>query len=299
MRLLFLGGTRFIGRAMVQGAIQRGHSVTLFHRGKSGADLFPEAEHVLGDRDENLDRLKGKEWDAVYDVSGYTPRAVREAADSLKGRAARYFFVSTFAVFTTDPADGTVTESSAVRPWPAHRDPDEPQDRIDQETYGPLKVLCEQEVATRFDDHVHIRPSIIAGPHDPTGRFTKWVELAASAEKLQVSASPGLNVRLTDVRDLAEFSLGLLDTDFRGPVNLSGPLPSANLGEMWQAVQAGVGRQIPVEWEVEGAEALPLTNAWAERPADFSLAQSLGFRSRPLNETAEATLRWVEASANA
>lgn len=292
MKVLFLGGTRFIGRAMAQEAIDRGHTVTLFHRGRSGADLFPEAQHILGDRDESLAALTTQEWDAVFDVSGYTPKAVRAATEALQGRVGRYLFVSTFAVFTTDPAEGIVTEASAVRPWPSHRDPDEPQDSIDQETYGPLKVLCENVVAERFPAHVFIRPSIIAGPHDPTGRFTKWVELAATAERLQVAVAPNLNVRLTDVYDLASFSLGLLDREFVGPVNLSGPLPPMTLGEMWEAVQRGVGRQIPTEWEIEGAESLPLTNAWAERAADFSLAQSLGFACRPLADTAAATWEW-------
>lgn len=295
MRVLFLGGTRFIGRAMVVHALELGHHVTLFHRGQSGADLFPQVEHVLGDRFQDLNRLKG-DWDVVLDISGYTPRALRISCDALQGRVGRYVFISTFAVFSTDPNDGTTTEASPVRPWPSHRDPEEPEDKIDQETYGPLKVLCENIVSERFARHVHVRPSIIAGPHDTTDRFTKWVRLAATADHVRVAASPTQNVRLTDVRDLASFTLGLLDRDVNGPVNISGPIPPRNLGQMWEEIQEGVGRKVSIEWNSADAEALPLTNAWAERPADFSHAVSLGFTPRPLSETASATWAWCQES---
>ena len=174
MRLLLLGGTQFVGRAVASAALAGGHEVTLFHRGRTGAELFPEAEHVLGDRDGGLDGLRGRDWDACIDVSGYLPRLVRDSCALLRDAVGHLVFVSTISVY----ADLAVP-----------RDEDGPLATLDDPTteeifaagnYGGLKVLCEQAVRDTLGERASIvRPGYIVGPHDHTGRFTWWVHRAA------------------------------------------------------------------------------------------------------------------------
>jgi 2'-hydroxyisoflavone reductase len=183
VRLLVLGGTQFVGRALVEAALHGGHEVTLFHRGRTNADLFPEAEHVLGDRDGGLDLLRGRAWDACLDVCGYVPRVVRQSADLLRGAVGRYVFVSTISVYAS-------LAEPAVEGSPLAELADTAVEEITGETYGGLKVLCEREVERAFgDDALVIRPGFVVGPHDPTGRFTYWAHRAAAGGEMLVPAS--------------------------------------------------------------------------------------------------------------
>ena len=167
-----IGGARFSGRAMTELALERGHEVTLFHRTPSA--LFPEAEHVLGDRDEGIAALEGRRFDAVIDTCGYVPRAVR-LSTRLLADSGWYGFVSSLSAHPEDLPPGGTEDSPIFEP------PFPDTEEVTDETYGPLKVACEREVTETFGDRACvIRPGFIVGPHDPTDRFTSWVRRGAS-----------------------------------------------------------------------------------------------------------------------
>ena len=167
--LLVLGGTLFAGREMVESARARGHRVTLFHRGRTNPSLFPDAEHLHGDRDGGLGVLEDRRWDAVIDTSGYLPRVVRDSARMLANAAPHYTFVSSISVYAEPYVPG-FDESAPLATL------DDPNDEtFDGSSYGPLKALSERAVTETFPGGVlHVRPGLIVGPHDPTDRFTWW-----------------------------------------------------------------------------------------------------------------------------
>jgi len=144
MRILILGGTIFLGRALVDAALARGHSLTLFNRGSSNPGLFPGVERLAGDRENDLSALHGRGWEAVIDTCGYLPRVVRASAELLAGAAEHYTFISSISVYADTNRPG-VDESAAVG-----RLADESVETVDGETYGPLKALCEQAAQAAF-----------------------------------------------------------------------------------------------------------------------------------------------------
>src|ERR1700704_6519743 len=180
MHILVLGGTKFLGRHVVEAALSRGHELTLFNRGHTRPDLFPDVEKLHGDRDGDLAALQGRDFDAVVDTSGYVPRIVRETIDVL-GDVGHYTFVSSISVYadlSTPP-----TESS---PLAELKEPTEEW----QEAYGELKVLCENVVRERFPDAFIPRPGLIVGPWDPTGRFTYWPARFAAGGRVLAPLPP-------------------------------------------------------------------------------------------------------------
>lgn len=167
MKLLILGGTKFVGRHLVQSALKQGFEVTLFNRGQTNPDLFPEVEQLKGDRDGDMSALADRTWDVVVDTCGYVPRIVKYGVSQLVGKTGRYIFISTIAVYD-DFNQPNNMESHAVKVL------DDPTtEQFNSHAYGPLKALCEQEVLKAFGDKAMIvRPGLIVGPHDPTDRFT-------------------------------------------------------------------------------------------------------------------------------
>src|SRR5690242_8028389 len=165
MRLLVLGGTQFLGRHVAEEALRHGHALTLFNRGQTDPDAFPEAEHVAGDRDGGLDGLRGRDFDAVIDTSGYVPRVVRASAEQLRDHTRLYLFVSSISVYADfgEPIDEEAPVGTLA---------DESVEEVTGDTYGPLKALCEQAVQDVYGERACIvRPGLIVGPHDPTDRF--------------------------------------------------------------------------------------------------------------------------------
>src|SRR3954469_10426948 len=193
MRILVLGGTQFVGRHTVDVALERGHDVTLFNRGQTRPELFPDLEKLHGDRDGDLSALAGRAFDAVVDTSGYVPRIVEQTIDAL-GDVGHYTFVSSISVYadvSTPP-----TESS---PLAELKEPTEEW----REAYGELKVLCEQVVRERFPHAFVPRPGLIVGPWDPTGRFTYWPTRLAAGGRVLAPLPRDAEAQLIDVRDLA------------------------------------------------------------------------------------------------
>lgn len=215
MRILVLGGTQFVGRHFVEAALAAGHDLTLVHRGKTGADLFPQCEHVLTDRLESLDALGESTWDALVDVSAYVPRAVRIAGEALASRVNYLFQVSTISVYAGE--GNPVTEDSAKATLT-----DPTTEVINWETYGGLKYLCEVEAEKFFPKVGYVRPTYVVGPYDHTKRFTHWVDRLARNKPVEVPVRPNGQagpIQWIDGRDLAEFMLKMVEQSLTGPYN--------------------------------------------------------------------------------
>ncbi len=221
MNLLVLGGTRFIGRHIVETFLDAGHHVSVFVRGKSPDELPAAVERLRGDRNDGvagLDALTDRTWDACVDVSGYTPRQVRPSAELLEGRVGRYVFVSTVSVYE-DTADVPIRETHALLPEAA-----EDVTEVTGDTYGPLKVTCERIVQDTYGDRCTIlRPQIVAGPHDPTGRHTYWVQRAMQGGDMLAPGDGNDFVQVVDARDIARFTRTIVDSAASGIFNMAGP----------------------------------------------------------------------------
>ena len=166
MDILVLGGSRFVGRHFVEAALDDGHNVTMFNRGQSNPGVYPDVTEIHGDRDGGLDGLKGKTWDVVVDVNGYFPRIVRQSAELLKDSVGRYVFVSSISVYSDMANQNTEGEA------PLHTLEDETVEEIRGDTYGGLKVLCEQLVSEIYGERaLNVRPGFIVGRYDYAARL--------------------------------------------------------------------------------------------------------------------------------
>lgn len=226
LKVLVLGGTKFLGVHVTQLAVQRGHTVTLFNRGKTNTDLFPELEHLKGDRDAQLDSLKGRQWDAVIDDSGYVPRHVRLSAELLAPNVKSYLFVSTISVYASMAKPNT--EDS-----PVGTIADETIEKVTDESYGPLKALCEKAALTAMPGRVAVvRPGLIVGPWDPTDRFTYWPARAARGGEILAPGGRGDRIQFIDARDLAAFMLHLVESQTVGTYNAVSPPGMFTMGDL-------------------------------------------------------------------
>ena len=298
MRLLVLGGTVFLGRAVAVEALARGHEVTLFTRGRSNPDLFPEAERLRGDRaGSELSALAGREWDAVVDTSGYVPRVVRESAELLAGAAEHYVFVSSISAYAAGMPPG-FDES-----WPLAELDDPAVEEVTGETYGGLKAACERAVEAAFPGRcAQVRAGLIVGPHDPTGRFTYWAHRLARGGDVLLPRPPERPFQVVDVRDLAAWILDLGERRVAGAFTAAAPArPLSDLVEAADAAvrPAWVDEELLLEQDVEPWLELPL---WIPRgsdlahmlEADVSRAAEAGLRPRPLAETLRGALEEAE-----
>ncbi|MCH9694741.1 MAG: NAD-dependent epimerase/dehydratase family protein [Gammaproteobacteria bacterium] len=236
LNILILGGTGFIGPHMVREALRRGHSVTLFNRGRTNSALFPDIETIKGDRNNGLDGLKGRTWDAVIDNSGYVPRHVQDSARLLAASSSHYLFISTVSVYNDFSKD--LDENS-----PLASIDDETIEEVTGESYGALKALCEQKAAAEYaaDDYTVIRPTYIAGPGDHTDRFSYWPIRTRKGGEMLWPGRPSDLIQIVDVRDLANFTIDCLDRKIAGvynAVNSAGPYTAGKLLEDSQAITA-------------------------------------------------------------
>jgi nucleoside-diphosphate-sugar epimerase len=288
LRVLLLGGPRFVGLAVADAALARGHELTFFNRGQTNPELYPDVERLHGDRDGELEPLVGREWDAVVDTSGYVPRVVGASAALLEPSVGRYAFVSSISVYADLAAP--VDESSAVRTLE-----DETVEEMGDsyENYGPLKALCERVVEDSFGMRaLVIRPGLIAGPHDPTGRFTYWPHRTARGGEMLAPGPPERLVQFIDVRDLGEWIVRLLEVGTGGVFNAT--CPGVPWGELVDGAEATwVDDVFLTEQGVGEWMELPL---WVASPewagihrTDVSRAVAAGLRFRPVAETMRDT----------
>ncbi|MHB1527186.1 MAG: NAD-dependent epimerase/dehydratase family protein [Candidatus Dormibacteria bacterium] len=291
MRILVLGGTSFVGRAIVEDAQRTGAEVTLFGRGKTGPGLFPDLIRLIGDRDTgDYGALNPGSWDAVVDVSGYVPRHVGQAMNALGDRAGRYLFISSHAVYQRPGVEPGSTEDTPRRP------PVRDTEELDADTYGPLKVACEDDVMARYGSRATIvRPGKVAGPHDPSDMFTYWVRRGARGGRLALPADPEQPVQIIDVRDLARLVVQLLADDRPGAFHAVGPAEPVTLGALVKTCARVAGTQVELV-PVPPAMApplYPLVRAdWPSQQRSPARARAAGMPATPLEVTAADVLAW-------
>jgi 2'-hydroxyisoflavone reductase len=300
MRLLVLGGTKFLGRHVVDEALRRGHEVTMFNRGQTAPGLFPEAEEIRGDRDGGLALLGSGRWFAVIDTSGYVPRMVRDSARLLADHAEHYVFVSSESVY----AGNDVPEQDETAPVGTLDDTS--VEEITEDTYGPLKALCEQEVERAFPGRsLSARFGLIVGPFDPTDRFTYWVRRVAAGGEVLVPGPPEAPLQVIDARDGAAWLVSAAEARTAGTFNVTGPDRPFTFSDLVETCRAAADGDAEFTWvdpdflleqDVEPWSDLPLWLPGREYAGfmrrDVRRAIREGLQFRPLAETVQDTLRW-------
>jgi 2'-hydroxyisoflavone reductase len=312
MKVLILGGTLFLGRHLVEAAQARGHEVTLFNRGKTNPDLFREIEKLRGDRDTgDLSALEGRSWDAVVDTSARIPRWVREFAEAVGDRVGHYTSVSSISVYADTSEPGT-DETARV-----HVLADERVEEISNaETYGALKALCERTAEKLMPGRVLcVRPGLIIGPYDDSGRFAYWVHRIARGGNVVAPEPREQPVQLVDARDLAEWILGMAEKRECGVFNATGPERPLTMAEMLQEIVSETGGDAGLAWVDERSLVDAGVEAWSDLPLwlapnvdpahagflsiDTSKALVAGLVFRPLGDSIRDTLEHAETNPEA
>lgn len=304
MRILLLGGPKFLGYHLIEAALANGHTLTLFNRGQTNPDRFPQVEKLRGDRDGGLDTLRGRTWDVVFDTCGYLPRLVGDSSRLLQDSAEHYTFISSISVYAHLPQVG-MDETAPVGTLA-----DESVEQITGETYGPLKALCEQAVERYFPQRaLHVRAGLIVGPHDPTDRFTYWPVRVARGGEALAPVRPDYLTQFIDARDLAEWVIRMAEARHAGTFNATGPHQPMPMGELLEAARRVSASNASFTWVSEAFLADQKVAPWSELPlwipdsdpdaAGFntvSCARALaaGLHYRPLEDTIRDTLTWVK-----
>jgi 2'-hydroxyisoflavone reductase len=304
MNLLVIGGTRFVGRHLVEEAQQRGHDITLFNRGQSNADLFPDITHIRGDRDvpRDLAQLSAQSnasaWDAVIDTCAYFPRQVREVLEVIP-KDAHYVFISSISVYANQDIPHQPEDAELLK-----LDPDTPEE-VTGETYGGFKVLCEQQAQTQAKCLI-ARPGVIVGPHDPSDRFSYWPWRVAKGGQMLAPRGPELPCQFIDARDLARWTLDMLAEGQTGIYNLVNAAGNITLGDVLTTSQQLTQSDATFTWVDEDFLQAQEVAAWSELPmwlpGDVSnfmrvsnkAAQEAGLVTRPLTDTISDLLTWRE-----
>lgn len=293
MRILIVGGTRFVGRHITEAALAAGHEVTLLHRGRTGASLFPQATHLHADRNEDLSVLEGGSWHATIDVSAYFPHQVDSLAAALRGNGGQYVFISSVSVYEA-PEEPGYTEQSPVR----ELDGPVPTSGVTAENYGALKVLCERAAVGHFGESaLVVRPTYVIGPHDHSGRFTYWVHRIARGGEVLAPGDAEAPIQVIDARDMAAWIVELVEAGRGGVFHAVSPwLTFADLLSAIAAEVAPAGTTLAwrdpgtlLEAGLDGAS-LPLWYAGDAddariNTADPAAALAAGLRLRPLAES--------------
>jgi 2'-hydroxyisoflavone reductase len=304
MKILVIGGTMFVGKNFIEAALKRGHEITMFNRGKTKPNLFPAVEKLIGNRDGDLTALEGRKWDAVIDTCGYVPRVVKASVDLLAKATEHYTFISSISVYANFGEIG-LNEDSAVATLK-----DETVEEITGETYGGLKVLCEKVVEEGMPGRsLIIRPGYIVGPDDHTDRFTYWVHRATKGGDMLAPNKPEQALQVIDVRDLAEWTLSMIEKRGLGAYNATGPEYPLTWGAFLQTVKDVSGSNANFIWvdqdflakhELRAGVELPI---WATDTPEYagfakvncSKAIGKGLTFRPIADTVRDLLAWDKA----
>ena len=315
MKILILGGTIFLGRHLVEAALERGHEVTLFNRGQHGTDLYPQVEQLRGDRWGDLRALEGRQWDAVIDTNGYIPSVVRASARLLAGAVKQYVFISTVSVY----ADVSVAGVDEVAPVSTIT-PEQLREaesivppakgvvaRAYGEHYGALKALCEQTVEECLPGRVlTVRPGLIVGPYDYSDRFTYWPGRIARGGEVLAPGRPERPVQLIDARDLAEWIIRMIEIGQVGIYNATGPAEVLSMQQILDACKQVNSSDASFTWIDEAFLLSEKVQPWSQIPLwlpeepesagfnSLSIERALaaGLTFRRIAETARDTLAW-------
>jgi 2'-hydroxyisoflavone reductase len=305
LRILILGGTGFTGPHQIHYAQARGHEVTIFNRGRTQPtvhqELVGQVEQLVGDRDDDLEALKGRTWDAVIDNSASIPRWVRQSTELLKDSVDVYLFVSSLSVHADNSKIG-ITEDDPVATI------DDPTiEEITGETYGALKALCEQETRDAFPGGaIVVRPHLIVGPGDRSDRWTYWPVRIDRGGEVMAPGEPTDPTQYIDTRDLAEFEIGLVEQRALGTYSGVGPLSPLSMAELLYGMRAVVSNEISFTWVNADFLDEHEVSPWGQMPAwippregyqgfsafDNSRAVAAGLEYRPLAVTAKDTIDW-------
>jgi len=315
MRILILGGTGFTGPFQVQYALSRGHKVTVFNRGKTHPGELPrEAEQLLGDRNGQLDALKGRKWDVVVDIPTTLPVWVRDAAQILKGNVDRYVFISTISVYSDNSKPG-MDESGPLARYEGADAMKETQETLRASRfglYGPLKVLSEQEAEKWFPGKaLIIRPGLIVGPGDESDRFTYWPVRIDRGGEILAPGKPSDAVQFIDARDLAEWTIRMVEQGTTGTFNATGPKSKLTMGEMLEGIKKATKTESRFTWADADFLAAQKVRPWSDMPvwvpprgdsagfAEISIKKALdkGLTFRAIPDTSRATLDWFRKQA--
>ncbi len=313
MKLLIIGGTRFVGRHLVAAALERSHEVTLFNRGTQSSAV-PEVETISGDRNKDLDKLQGRRWDAVVDMCGYLPRAVKAAVELLSGSVERYVLISSQSAYADVSMPG-VDETFPLRSLTSgqlHRaySIDTSGQPSYGELYGGLKALCEQAAEQAMPGRVLIiRPGLIVGPYDSTDRFTYWVMRVASGGEVLAPGRPARPVQLIDARDLAKWIVSMTECSAAGIYNANRPPNTLTMRHVLDQCKSVSNSDAVFTWASEEFLREEKVAAWSEMPlwlpeeeapqlqgfmfVNCDKAFTAGLRIRPLRDTVSNTLTWV------
>lgn len=297
MNILILGGTVFLGRHLVNSAIAGNHNVTLFNRGIHNPEIFPDIEKLTGDRNGDLEALKGRTFDAVIDTSGYIPGIVKKSVEILKDSASHYTFISSISAYkdfskngmTEDAETGKITDGNT--------------EVMTMENYGPLKVLCENEVTEVFKNRaLNIRPGLIVGENDPSDRFTYWIHRINQGGKVLVPDTKKYNLQFIDVKDLADWTIKMTEEKSSGIYNATGPDYNLSLEDFINSCLYVTGNKSEIVWINENFILDENVAPWSEIPMwvtaedqginnmNVSKAVKAGLKFRPLEETLKDTL---------
>jgi 2'-hydroxyisoflavone reductase len=310
LRILILGGTGFTGPFQVRYALSRGHRVTVFNRGKTHPGELPkEAEQLLGDRNGQLDALKGRKWDVVIDIPTTLPVWVRDAAEILKGNVDRYVFISTISVYSDTSKPG-MDESGPLAEYKGADAMKETQDTLRAARsglYGPLKVLSEKEAEKWFPGRaLIIRPGLIVGPGDESDRFTYWPVRVDRGGEILAPGAPSDPVQFIDARDLAEWTIRMVEQGTTGIFNATGPRFKLTMGEMLEGIKKVTKAESRFTWADADFLAAQKVRPWSDMPvwvpprrgqagfSEISIKKALdkGLTFRALPDTTRATLDW-------
>jgi 2'-hydroxyisoflavone reductase len=294
MRILIIGGTLFVGRHITEAAIAAGHEVTVFHRGRSGADLFPGVTHLTGDRNADLSALAGGEWDVTIDVCAYFPRQVATLAEALGGRGGHYIYISSTSAYKTPVSSGFDEDA------PLAELADSATEVITDETYGGLKVVCERVAADLFGAGrtTVVRPTYVVGPHDYSYRFTWWVERIARGGHVLAPGPQDGPIQVIDARDMGAWIVSLAERAITGVFHAVSPPPPFGFGDMLEAIAAVVAPEgtrltwVEADFLIEFGESAETIPLWPGgdsesdiNTADPSRAYAAGLSPRPLGQT--------------
>ncbi len=301
--LLILGGTGFIGPNVTQEALERGWQVTLFNRGKTAANGVPNVETLIGDRTGQLEALRGRKWDAMIDDTGYVPKFVKTSSELLSPAVGYCLFISSISAYASfaQPNDEHSATAKLANPN---------AEEITEDSYGPMKALCEQYTAAAFKGRVSIvRPGYIVGPLDHTDRFTYWPVRASRGGEMLAPGTPEDPIQIIDVRDLATWMMQLVESRTNGYFNAVSPPRAFTMGGLISASQqVSPEAHTSVTWVPEDflaahwkAEELDLP-PWAPRKGEYAAASltatdaavKTGLHCRPLAATVHDTLVWFK-----
>lgn len=315
-KCLVLGGTGFIGPPMVEQLLAAGHEVTIFNRGRTNADLFPGVEKIQGDRNDDIEGLRGRTWDICFDNNATLPRWVKQTAELLAGSVHRYVHVSSISVYAESTFEGVAGHPVEPGSEEEHRlrlgedaplaqlpDDYDGSERVTGTTYGPFKWMAEDEAKKAFPGRATIvRPGLIVGPGDPSDRFTYWPVRIALGGEVLVPGSGLDPIQIIDTRDLAAFIIHLAVNDVSGTYNGVGPISRMSMAEMVHGIRATTGGAVRFTWADTDFLAGHGVNPWQQMPVwipgdrqtytNIDRSIEAGLVCRPLADTARDTLEW-------